>query len=67
MTDGDNPARPSRRSLQAQAGQEPTRRPVPRQIDSRELLQEARELQILHGGEVYRLQVTSRGRLILVK
>lgn len=40
---------------------------APRTIDSQALFQGARELQIAHGGEVYRLQVTSRGRLILVK
>ena len=67
MTDGDDsPARPSRPQPQAPAAAPLPRRPV-RRIDSRDLLQEARELQILHGGEVYRLQVTSRGRLILVK
>ena len=38
-----------------------------RTIASDQLFAGAREVRIVHAGEVYRLQVTSRGRLILVK
>jgi len=34
---------------------------------SEELLQGNREIRILHRGEVYRLQITGRGKLILQK
>ena len=39
----------------------------PRRIDIRELLGGSRELRILHGGEEYRLSLTSKGKLILTK
>lgn len=39
----------------------------PRRIDIRELLGGGRELRILHGGEEYRLSLTSKGKLILTK
>jgi hemin uptake protein HemP len=35
------------------------------QIDSRELLQGHREIDILHASETYRLSVTRAGKLIL--
>lgn len=38
-----------------------------RRVDVRELLGEGRELRILHGGEEYRLSLTSKGKLILTK
>jgi hemin uptake protein HemP len=36
-------------------------------LDSQQLLQGRRELQILHQGEIYRLQQTRQGKLILIK
>ncbi|MCG6121500.1 MAG: hemin uptake protein HemP [Microvirga sp.] len=36
-------------------------------IDIRDLVGEGREVAILHGGELYRLRITSRDRLILTK
>lgn len=39
--------------------------PLP--LDSRQLLQGRRDLQILHQGEIYRLQQTRQGKLILTK
>ncbi len=39
----------------------------PRRIDIHELLGGGRELRILHGGEEYRLSLTSKGKLILTK
>jgi len=41
--------------------------PDRRQIDSRELMGDARRLVIVHRGEEYILQVTRAGRLILTK
>jgi hemin uptake protein HemP len=38
-----------------------------RTLDSAELLQGAREVQIRHDEKVYRLQVTRNGKLILIK
>jgi hemin uptake protein HemP len=40
---------------------------APLPLDSRQLLQGRRELQILHQGQVYRLQQTRQGKLILTK
>lgn len=39
----------------------------PRRWQSQQLLQGAREVQIEHQGQLYRLQVTSLGKLILTK
>jgi len=39
----------------------------PRRLDSTQLLQGARELEIDHGGQLYRLRLTSLGKLILTK
>ncbi len=39
----------------------------PRQIRSETLLNGDRELQIIHGDEIYRLSVTRQGKLILHK
>ena len=36
-------------------------------VSSKELLQGRRELQILHGNDVYRLTLTRAGKLILYK
>lgn len=41
--------------------------PAPPRIPSQQLLGPHREVQILHGGEVYRLRHTSQGKLILTK
>ena len=42
--------------------------PLPRKsVSSEELLQGQRELQILHGNDVYRLTLTRTGKLILHK
>jgi hemin uptake protein HemP len=43
---------------------EPT---LSRYIELHELLGAAREVHILHGGEIYRLRLTSKGKLILTK
>lgn len=37
------------------------------QIDSRELFLQTREITIQHGGDVYRLRLTSQNKLILTK
>lgn len=37
------------------------------QLDSRELLRGARLVEICHNGEIYRLQATRLGKLILTK
>lgn len=42
-------------------------RRAPREVDSASLLQGQTALQIRHQGEVYRLQVTRQGKLILTK
>lgn len=39
----------------------------PRQVRSEALLHGDRELQIIHGDEIYRLSVTRQGKLILHK
>ena len=39
----------------------------PRQVSSDALLQGDREVQIIHGDEIYRLSVTRQGKLILHK
>jgi len=38
-----------------------------RRVSTRELFDGSREIQIEHNGEVYRLRITQRGRLILTK
>jgi hemin uptake protein HemP len=40
---------------------------APQPLDSQQLLQGRRELQILHQGQIYRLQQTRQGKLILTK
>lgn len=51
--------------LQAAARQAPSRsQPL---LDSRELLRGARLVEISHNGEIYRLQATRLGKLILTK
>jgi hemin uptake protein HemP len=59
-------------STVARHGSEPQQRSAGRAdprppISSRELLGGGQELQILHAGSIYRLRVTSNGKLILTK
>lgn len=42
-------------------------RPAPRRLESAALLAGAREIEIDHHGELYRLRCTSKGKLILTK
>lgn len=51
------------------AGAEPPRRPPlpPPEIASELLFRGAREVLILHAGEVYRLRLTATGKLLLIK
>ena len=51
----------------AQAGASDPAGILPHPLDSRQLLQGRRELQIRHQGEIYRLQQTRQGKLILTK
>ncbi|MCS7021745.1 MAG: hemin uptake protein HemP [Gemmataceae bacterium] len=41
--------------------------PAPRTLHSEDILAGQREVYILHHGEIYRLRVTRRGKLILQK
>lgn len=45
----------------------PASPPPRREVESRELLEGARELVILHGAERYRLKLTNQDKLILTK
>jgi len=38
-----------------------------RRFDSRELFLNAKTIEILHGGKIYRLQITRQDKLILTK
>lgn len=40
---------------------------TPRRIDSRELFRDSNQVEILHQGATYRLQITRLGKLILTK
>lgn len=42
-------------------------RPAQRRIDSADLMAGAREIEIDHRGELYRLRCTNKGKLILTK
>lgn len=59
------------KNLKQQDGKVDIRTPVrsgpPKRIDARELLGDSRELRIMHGGQEYRLFMTSNGKLILTK
>lgn len=46
---------------------EPARPAAPREIDSQDLMQGAREIAIRHGDDRYRLTLTRAGKLILHK
>lgn len=50
-----------------EAQPEPTKPARTRRIPSSELFAEAREVQIEHAGETYRLRMTKSGKLILTK
>ena len=54
------PPEPDDRSLSASAD-------AKRTLDSADLFQGAREVQIRHDEKIYRLQVTRNGKLILIK
>lgn len=41
--------------------------PPPRRLPSQQLFGSHRELEILHQGQIYRLRLTSQGKLILTK
>lgn len=49
------------------AARDPAGQIQPLPLDSQQLLQGRRELQILHQGQIYRLQQTRQGKLILIK
>lgn len=49
------------------AASDPAGQIQPQPLDSQLLLQGRRELQILHQGQIYRLQQTRQGKLILIK
>lgn len=59
--DASKPAPPSRGPTR------PAGRAASPPIDIRDLVGEGREVAILHGGEIYRLRITARDRLILTK
>lgn len=58
---------PAGRSAPADASRELAGSIPSQPLDSQQLLQGRRELQILHQGEIYRLQQTRQGKLILTK
>lgn len=61
-------ARPFSASLPESESESVSALPVaPQPLDSQQLLQGRRELQILHQGQIYRLQQTRQGKLILTK
>jgi hemin uptake protein HemP len=41
--------------------------PTPQVVESREILAGARKIQIRHGDDLYTLQVTRQGKLLLTK
>lgn len=61
---GRDPVEQSKIAASAPDG-EPPAGAVARKVSSRELLGEAGELVIVHGGREYRLRLTQHGRLIL--
>ncbi len=46
---------------------EPVGKDAPESLDVAEILRGRRRINLLHGGEVYRLQVTRQGKLLLTK
>lgn len=64
----NEPARPFSSSLPVSESESVVALPVGQPpLDSQQLLQGRRELQILHQGQIYRLQQTRQGKLILIK
>ena len=59
--------RPVRRPPRQEAADSLTRSPTPRHIDSTELFLGQSLLLIRHLGEIYHLQTTRQGKLILTK
>lgn len=57
---------PAAAQTAAPGGAPPAAAPT-RRLSSTELLGSARELQIIHGDALYRLRLTSQGKLILTK
>jgi len=63
-----NGSTPDRRSpARAAAGPDAPARPLPAPLRSDELLRGRRMVEIAHNGELYRLQATRLGKLILTK
>ncbi len=68
MPGGGGPARRTiAPDMQQTADPPPEAPPETRVVTSAELLGGAREIAIQHGGETYRLRLTSKDRLILTK
>lgn len=65
-TDGVEPTQPAAPGAAADSSSAPSG-PQTERIDSESLLQGRRQIELLHQGEVYRLQVTRLGKLILTK
>lgn len=62
------PSTPPGPTTAAEAGGQPRHAPAPpRRIDSSDLFGPDRQLEITHGSAVYRLSLTSLGKLILTK
>lgn len=49
------------------SGRKPQRQPPTKVIDLKELMGSARELQLYHAGQLYRLRLTKANKLILTK
>lgn len=63
-----NTTSPIDRTLQSQPDESTRQVPVlGNRMDSAELFRSSRELLITHGGETYRLRLTSQNKLILTK
>lgn len=69
MSRSDEPAKPAAEACthlaEGDAGEGPG--PAPVRHDSRTLFGRALVVEILHGGQVYRLRHTAQGKLILTK
>jgi len=63
-----NATPPIDRTAQSQTGESTRQIPISgNRMDSAELFHSTRELLITHGGETYRLRLTSQNKLILTK
>ncbi len=58
---------PTQTATAAGSGQDSARTPQPPALDSATLLQGGKAVTIQHKGELYRLQTTRQGKLILTK